>query len=147
MADKIINIKRISQTKDSTISRYEMPSSNISGFILERPGPDTTEVNLRLRIPEGFYRLKWHNSNIRSVRPFNPVPLIYNENVSISRFILIHNGNYPVNTDGCLLIGGSRGVDFVGGSVVKLQELKTLLQSEGIEKFRLSIKSCYSDCN
>lgn len=147
MTNRIIYIKRMLQSENSTISKYYIPGTNISGFMLERPGPDTTEANLRKRIPEGHYHMKWHYSHIPSVKPYNPVPLIYNHHVSMTRHILIHNGNYPRNTDGCLLIGGTKGIDFVGGSVNKLKELNFFLQKEGIDTFKISISSCYTFCD
>ncbi|QHA86090.1 hypothetical protein [Serratia rhizosphaerae] len=51
---------------------------------------------------------------------------------------------YQSDTDGCLLIGSSRGVDFVGNSVKKLKELKNFITSKGINNFSVTIKSCYS---
>ncbi|GAA3601414.1 hypothetical protein GCM10023078_31150 [Gibbsiella greigii] len=146
MANNLISIKRLWQTDNSTISTYDISGSKISGYILERPGPDTTISGLRKRIPEGSYKIKWHNSNIPSVKPYNPVPLLYNANVPQSRYILIHNGNYPRNTDGCLLIGSTKGNDFVSGSVAKLKELKGYITQEGIESFTISITSCYVNC-
>ncbi|SCC17578.1 hypothetical protein GA0061071_107170 [Kosakonia oryzendophytica] len=147
MANYLISVKRLWETNNSTISTYEISGSTIKGYFLERPGPDTTVSGQLKRIPEGSYRLKWHNSNISSVQAHNPVPLLYNADVPQSRYILIHNGNYPYNTEGCLLIGGSKGTDFVGGSVPKLTELKTFLTEHGIENFTLMITSCYVTCN
>ncbi|WP_350354100.1 DUF5675 family protein [Phytobacter sp. MRY16-398] len=103
--------------------------------------------SLRKRIPEGSYRLQWHNSNIPTVQSHNPVPLLYNSSVPVSRYILIHNGNYPDNTDGCLLIGATKGDNFVGNSVTKLNELKNFLTQEGIENFTVTITSCYVNCS
>ncbi|WP_353613677.1 DUF5675 family protein [Mangrovibacter phragmitis] len=146
MAKYTIFVKRIWQTDNSTISTYEISGSKIKGYILERPGPDTKTSGLEKRIPEGVYNLKWHNSNIPSVKKYNPVPLLHNADVPVSRYILIHNGNYPRDTEGCLLVGGSKGVDFVGASVVKLTEIKEFIAKEGIDNFVLSISSCYSTC-
>ncbi|MCG8709079.1 hypothetical protein JHU04_002310 [Brenneria sp. 4F2] len=147
MANRVILIRRLWQKNNSTISTYEVSGCSTKGYILERPGPDTTVSGLRQRIPEGSYKIKWHNSNIPSVKPYNPVPLLYNANVPQSRYILIHNGNYPRNTDGCLLIGSTKGNDFVGGSVIKLKELKETISQEGIENYTIMITSCYVNCN
>ncbi|EPR9025269.1 DUF5675 family protein [Cronobacter dublinensis] len=146
MAKHVISIKRLWQSDNSTISTYEVSGSTIKGYILERPGPDTTASGQIKRIPEESYKIKWHSSNIASVKSNNPVPLLYNASVPQSRYILIHNGNYPRNTDGCLLIGSTKGKDFVGGSVAKLKELKEFITQEGIENFTVSITSCYVDC-
>ncbi len=143
MAKHVISIKRLWQSDKSTISTFTVSGSTIKGYILERPGPDTTTSGLRKRIPEGNYKIKWHSSNINSVKSYNPVPLLYNAAVPQSRYILIHNGNYPRNTDGCLLIGSTRGQDFVGGSAAKLKELKEFLTQEGIENFTVTVTSCY----
>ncbi|NMG71312.1 DUF5675 family protein [Parazoarcus communis] len=143
MSISTIEIVRKWETANATVSVLTANNGSIKGYVLERPGPDTTQAGLRLRIPEGIYRLKWHNSNIDAVKQHNPVPLLYNNQVSEGRYILIHNGNYPHNTDGCLLVGETRGTDFVGSSVSMLQTLKAFLQSNGIENVNLSISSSY----
>lgn len=139
----IISITRRWQTDSSTISTYNISNSTITGYILERPGPDTTVSGLKKRIPEGSYNLQWHNSNIPGVSAYNPVPLLFNASVPASRYILIHNGNYPDNTDGCLLVGATKGVNFVGNSVTKLKELKDFINQNGINNFSVTITSSY----
>lgn len=142
---KKILVKRTWQTPMSTISRYSILGTDIHGYILERPGPDTIIPNKRLRIPEGIYNLKWHATHKGSISQYSPLPLLYNSNVPVTRSILIHNGNKPQNTDGCLLIGSSRAVDFVSGSIPKLKELKVFLQQHGIENFQVVISSEYAN--
>lgn len=142
----IIYIKRKWETENSTVSELSisdfMPGEISHGFILERPGPDTTTSGLRKRIPTGDYRLKWqHNTNLNGVRPYLPVPWIYNCSVPDSRYIYIHNGNYPHNTDGCLLIGTNKGPDMVGSSVHALARLKRYLERVEIENVTLRITS------
>lgn len=39
-----INSFRIQETEKSTISAFHIPETEASGFISERPGPDTSEV-------------------------------------------------------------------------------------------------------
>jgi hypothetical protein len=139
-----IQIVRKWQTDNSTISELITNGGLIRGYVLERPGPDTTESGLRLRIPEGTYKLKWHNSSLPNVSPHNPVPLLFNNDVPASRYILIHNGNFPHNTDGCLLVGKTRGTDLVNSSVAMLNELKTFLNESSIETIQLTISSDYT---
>ncbi|WP_341645975.1 DUF5675 family protein [Thauera sp. SDU_THAU2] len=138
-----IQIIRKWQSDASTISELSSNNGILKGYVLERPGPDTTRSGLRLRIPEGTYRLKWHNSNIPSVKPYNPVPLLYNSTVSEGRYILIHNGNYPSNTDGCLLVGETKGSNVVNSSVSMLRKLKAHLNDTGIDNVFLEISSDY----
>ncbi|EPN1931737.1 DUF5675 family protein [Cronobacter dublinensis] len=78
MAKHVISIKRLWQSDNSTISTYEVSGSTIKEYILERPGPDTTVSGQIKRIPEESYKIKWHSSNIASVKSHNPVPLLYN---------------------------------------------------------------------
>ncbi|MEE2001995.1 DUF5675 family protein [Alkalimonas sp. MEB108] len=145
-----IKVIRQWATDNSTISRLIIadarPGSGeiAQGYILERPGPDTTQSGLRLRIPEGRYQLQWQTrTNLPGVRPHLPVPWLSNGQVPSSRYIYIHNGNYPRNTDGCLLIGRSRDIDMVGSSVDALNRLKTYLQRVGIDKVIVEITSAY----
>jgi len=73
-----------------------------------------------------------------------PVPWVYGSSVPETRRIYIHNGNYPRNTDGCLLIGSTRATDFVGNSVATLERLQAYLNRVGIENIKLCIRSNYS---
>lgn len=144
MTNHTLRIIRKWHTGHSTISEYRVDGSDIHGYILERPGPDTATPNQRLRIPEGGYQLSWHHSSLPGVAPHNPVPLLSNAIVPASRCILIHNGNHPRNTDGCLLVGKSRGTDFVSNSVTALRELKAFLDNAGIDSVSVIISSSYA---
>ncbi|WP_413495861.1 DUF5675 family protein [Morganella psychrotolerans] len=145
MSKHVLSIVRETQSNNATISSFAISGSSVRGYILERPGPDTSESMRRKRIPEGRYFLKWHNSTLPGVKKYNPVPLLFSSSVSPNRGILIHNGNYPANTDGCLLVGASRGIDFVGNSVVKLKEIKTFLDKAGIQNVTVNIRSFYTE--
>jgi hypothetical protein len=112
-AGGVINIYRTWETDNSTISTFNT-GSGLKGYILERPGPATTQSGLRLRIPAGTYNLTNAPGTAKDIRLHAQWEL-YNNQVPGSRHILFHLGNYPDDTDGCLLIGTKRGVDFVGG--------------------------------
>jgi peptidoglycan hydrolase-like protein with peptidoglycan-binding domain len=144
----VIEMVRKWETSESTISEFTVPFPQgqeiAKGFFLERPGPDTKQPGLRKRIPEGTFNLKWQTqTNLAGVRPYLPVPWLYNEDVPATRMIYIHNGNYPRNTDGCLLVGTTRTKDFVGASVDALKRLKAFCERVGIENVKLRITSNY----
>lgn len=88
-----------------------------------KKGPSTAQRNQDRRIPAGVYTLKWHNSP----RFGRMLPLLYNNLVPASRYILIHSGNHSGHTEGCLLVGTSKSENFVGGSRPKLNELLQFL--------------------
>ena len=88
-----------------------LPKSNPYAYILERPGPDCIGGELKLRIPSGRYNALWYQEkDISKLKegekiPFNANTLnLYNSFVAQDRKILIHDGNSPKNSDGCLLI-------------------------------------------
>ena len=62
-----------------------------------------------------------------------------NGQVAASRAILIHNGNYPKNTDGCILVGCSRSTDFVGSSVKKLNDIRAAFKDIDIKNIRVRV--------
>jgi Family of unknown function (DUF5675) len=62
-------------------------------------------------IPAGRYRLTWRFSK----RHQKDVPHV--EDVPGFTEIEIHAGNYPKDTEGCLLLGRSRGPDYLSTSV------------------------------
>lgn len=138
-----IFIQRKWQTSLSTISEFTVSGSDIKGYFLECPGPDTVTPYLKKRIPDGIYKLVWHTS--ATFVTHNPVPKLFNANVSPSRDILIHPGNYPRNTKGCLLPGTERLLNTVTNSVVMYKKIKNFIMKEGITEFNVSISSCYVD--
>jgi len=139
-----LSVVRKWATTKSTISEFKVLSGGtLTGFFLERPGPDTVTSGQRLRIPEGHYRLKWYDATGENIAPHNPLPLLYNHNVAEGRWILIHNGNKPEHSDGCLLAGSSKSTDRVNSSVSKLNAIKNYLNDVQIENVRVVITSDY----
>ncbi|OXA76350.1 hypothetical protein B0A65_19180 [Flavobacterium frigidimaris] len=126
------------QTKKSTIGEFTIDNSDITGYILEEKGPDTTISGIEQRIPIGTYNLVWHNGT-----KFKNVLKLYNNEVNINRAILIHAGNSAEATEGCLLPGSSRSVDWVSKSVDKLNEINEYVKSIGIENAKIIITQEY----
>ena len=128
--DGAINSFRIQETDNSTISAFHIPETNTSGFILERPGPDTSESGQSLRIPAGQYGLHTNQGS-----RFPGVPRLYLPNEGIGgkfdeRGILIHRGNRPEDSNGCLLPGSSMTIDFVGDSKNTLHKITNYVASK-----------------
>lgn len=138
-----IFIQRKWQTPSSTVSEFAISGTDIKGYFLECPGPDTVMPNLKKRIPEGSYSLIWHNSG--RFKKHSPTPLLFNAQVPSSRLILIHPGNKPQDTEGCLLPGTNRNIDEVTKSVILYDKLKHLMIEKGIHNFKVFIMSCYVD--
>lgn len=139
---KVIVIRKW-QTDLSTIAELRIKGTDFTGYTLEPAGPDTTTPNQNKRVPEGIYKMRWYNAIKPSLAKYNPLPLIYNDQVAESRLILFHNGNYPKNTDGCLLVGTTRGPNVVNASVTKLKEFKKILQSVSADEITVEIISEY----
>ena len=129
--DGAINSFRIQETDKSTISAFHIPETNTAGYILERPGPDTEESGQSLRIPAGQYCLRENPYS-----SFPGVPRLYLQNEGKEgafdkRGILIHVGNYPKDSKGCLLPGSSYATDFVGNSGNTLKNIIKYVKNTG----------------
>lgn len=126
-----INSFRIQETDNSTISAFHIPETNVDGFFLERPGPDTEESGQSLRIPAGQYSM-YENPGSR----YPGVPRLYSPTEGVGgtfdqRGILMHIGNYPDDTKGCLLPGSSYAPDFVGNSGNTLKNIMNYIVTTG----------------
>lgn len=87
-------------------------------------------------IPAGCYKAVKHNSH-----KFGDVWKILN--VTNRTDILLHCGNFEVDTEGCILVGkyffGDKGKKGISDSKETLKMLKSLLPNE----FMLTIKDCF----
>nr|DAK36327.1 MAG TPA: L,D-transpeptidase catalytic domain [Caudoviricetes sp.] len=132
----VLTIKRFKDIYDGTIGEFALVDQYrilMQGNTLEAAGPDTVEPNKDRRIPVGEYNVLWHDSPKFKER----LPLLYNELVPKSRAILIHRGNFPRDTEGCILLGNGyddKGVynsrDTVAKfmSLVKDKEFKVIIK-------------------
>ena len=129
---------RIEEGSDYTISEFRTISysENINGYMLEPAGPSTTDANKDRRIPEGVYNLKEYSSN-----KFPDTFLLYNEDVSDSRKILYHIGNYGSDTEGCNLPGTNKGYGAVYGSGQKFKELHSFIKKNGVSNIKTIINN------
>lgn len=66
-------------------------------------------------IPEGVYPLSTKEYG-RYWEKYKPLPIPILEDVPNRSQILIHPGNFPKDTLGCILVGDTRSKDFVGNS-------------------------------
>ena len=121
----ILNITRFRNIPDGTIGKFFLMDKDkviMQGYTLEPAGGDTTESGRDRRIPIGAYNVVWHNSP----RFKRSLPLLYNNLVPRSRYILIHNGNYPKDTEGCILLGDSYDKNGVFNSKATLNKFLEL---------------------
>lgn len=140
----LINIERYKQTTESTTSTMNLfvdgkiteegldstTKAEPYAYILERPGPDCITPQLRLRIPSGRYDVVWHNGG-----KFSEVIKLNNDFIAAHRNVLIHNGNSPKASDGCLLVNkdkvsiGKKEIDNILNNSKKVK-LKDLIEGE-----------------
>jgi hypothetical protein len=84
--------------------------------------PAGEKVLGKTAIPWGIYQLIITYSN----RFKRPLPLL----VGVPNFsaIRMHNGNCDKDTEGCILVGMTHTKDFIGGSVLALEKLMSVLE-------------------
>lgn len=129
---KIAEIKRVGKSIQSiqltnlSIDLSNLPSNKAFGVILDRPGPDSIGGELNLRIPSGRYEPNWGGSSFGNT--FN----LSNTFVPKDRKILIHYGNSPKDSDGCMLLSHSfvkKGKQDLGLLQVSSQDVVAALRA------------------
>lgn len=130
----IIKVRRCYQTPTYTLANLECSWSNFKAVVMEPSGPDTTTAGKNKRIPAGTYEITPHSGS-----KYKDVVCLHNENVPKSRAILMHQGNYPKNTQGCLLIGTEYVNDSITQSIKALTGLMAEINKIGVDKNKVVI--------
>ncbi len=119
---KITLIRDIS-TEKSTVGRLFAGGEFIC-FTLENAWKDNLKrVSC---IPKGTYGLSTKKYGRYWKKYQIPIPIL--SDVPNRSEILIHPGNYPKDTLGCILVGSSKGEDFVGNSVKTWKKILPILE-------------------
>ena len=86
-------------------------------------------------MPKGVYEVEKRNTN-KSKYKYEHLHI---KGVPNRELILVHVGNYPKNSKGCILVGNTRALNFVGESRKAFYKLMYDLGS--FEKIELIIKN------
>ena len=109
-------LKRTTLTANSTIGELYMPDGAFQCFTLEDVVRSHKEAG-KTAIPAGRYEVAvlWSN------RFKKPMPRLLS--VPFYEGVLIHCGNVPADTEGCLLVGRKKGVDSISESALAFEAL------------------------
>lgn len=113
-------LKRLHRTNNSTIGELFL-NGKFECYTLEdveRP----VKIQNQTAIPKGKYKVIIN----QSVRFKQLMPLLLN--VPNFSGVRIHSGNHKDNTEGCILVGRTRSVDFIGNSRAAYRQLFAKLQ-------------------
>jgi hypothetical protein len=121
-------LKRLHKTQKSTIGELSI-NGKFECYTLEDI-ERVEKVKGKTAIPKGKYEVIMTMSNRFKVI----LPLLLN--VPNYEGVRIHAGNTAENTEGCLLLGTTRGIDFIGNSKLAmskfLPKLKEALKKEKV---------------
>lgn len=141
----IITLKRFGRGKaledKSTIG--ELKVNDIKVFTME-DDYDRQKVYGHTRIPARKYELKlrtWGKFHERYAKRFPEMHkgMIWLHDVPNYKYVLIHCGNTPEDTAGCILVGSSIiSEDFISGSVIAYKKIYPII-SDAILKERTFI--------
>ena len=132
-----IKINRFKNIPDGTIGKLTITDDGkrlFECFTLEPAGGDTTQRGKDRRIPAGRYLMQWYASPSQK----RMCPLLFNELVPKSRYILIHTGNYPQDTSGCILVGDGHNAAGVTNSIKTYNALFKICSGKHIEFIEIS---------
>ena len=117
-----ILLKRIHKTDNSTIGELSI-DGKFQCYVLEDIERDV-KVKGKTAIPKGKYQIVITMSNRFKIE----LPLLLN--VPNFEGVRIHAGNTAKDTEGCLLLGKTCSIDFVGNSKVAMKEFMPKLRKE-----------------
>lgn len=152
------NIKKPTKAKleDCTLGKFSVYNENgnlvFSCYSLENIGPSTDTPNLDKRIMPRVYNMEWTTTSVcipksyknRDKKTGRGILLTCDEVMPNFRYrrIIIHIGNFPQDTEACILLGlylsSTKGV--INNSTLAVQYFYDLVNKEGIENFSLEVR-------
>ena len=116
-----LNLKRLHKTNNSTIGELSI-DNKFECYVIEDVERQE-KVFGKTAIPKGTYEVVITMSN----RFKKPLPLLLN--VPNYEGVRIHTGNTALDTEGCLILGKTRAIDFVGQSRDAMKSFMPKLES------------------
>lgn len=127
---KRINYLRLEDKENETFGIFHLSGTDATGYIVEPEGPDTKESGKNKRIPIGSYNLKYSNPDPKLVK-WPGYPLIYNNNVSAGRGILLHWGENRKWSEGCLIVSCDYSLDKQGRTTFSITKSEEMIKIIG----------------
>jgi hypothetical protein len=123
-------LTRTNKTPTSTLGELHINNEHFC-FTLERP-LSSLITNGPFCIPEGTYNftIEW----MGDMRIHAPLL----QNVPGRDGIFIHPGNFPRDTKGCILVGTTQAVDYIGNSRIAFAQLLAELGSDNENTITIS---------
>lgn len=121
----MVEVKRYNYTDKSTIGRLYVDGV-FECFTLELPYLDN--ANNVSSIPVGTY----HYVKRQTEHSKYNYEHLHLKDVPNRDYILLHIGNYPIDTNGCILVGNAIGVDAVWNSKDTFDKLMCKVSADGI---------------
>jgi hypothetical protein len=123
-----LRVKRLEFSDDSTIGELSV-DGQFECYTLEDK-VRSVKIKGKTAIPAGQYEVVINFSQ----RFQKPLPLLLN--VPNFEGVRIHPGNIPANTEGCILVGDTKGVDCIGQSRIAFarlfEKMKTATETQKI---------------
>ena len=147
------NVKDLKgKVEDSTIGSIKLFDDDkvlFEGYTCENIGPSTDKPRQDKRIIARTYDLEWTTTTKNDNKTLgkwqnNAILLTCDKELPNfrNRRILIHTGNYPSDTEGCILVGEEQtNSGAVSKSVVAIIRLFNLIEKIGIDNVKLDFKS------
>ncbi|MEZ5357273.1 MAG: DUF5675 family protein [Candidatus Zixiibacteriota bacterium] len=125
LTDIVFTVNRTTETENSTVGNYKLSNSGdkntLSGATLELPA--NKNLANKSRINAGTY-----NASLRTSKGTFNYPRIELSGVRGRSNIVIHRGNAPKDTKGCILVGKTAGKDKVNKSKAALTEITNYIE-------------------